>query len=93
MPPRASLITSSNDYPMKTKSRVSVQSSRQKVSAQSSTQEHTVFNQQQVVPKLVTCKEQIEKRYFDIFDGIGCFPGSSYHIKLDPNVTPKQTLC
>ena len=27
------------------------------------------------------------------FEGIGRFPGSPYHIQLDPSVTPKQTLC
>ena len=26
------------------------------------------------------------------FDGIGCFPGSQYHIQVDPSVTLKQPL-
>ena len=42
--PRASLITSSSDHPKITNSRVSVHSSRQEVSAQSSIQEFTVLN-------------------------------------------------
>ena len=93
MSPRASLITSSSDHPKKTKSRVFVHSSRQEVSTQRLKWESTVLNWQQVVLKLVTSKEQILQRYPDVFDGIGCFPGSPYHIQLDPNVTPKQTPC
>ena len=31
--------------------------------------------------------------YPDIFEGIGKFPGPSYHIQVDPSVTPKQTPC
>ena len=93
LPPRASLMTSSSDHRKKTKSRVCVHSLRQEVSTQSSKQESTVFNQKQVVPNLVTSKEQILQRYPDVFDGIGCFPGSPYHVQLDPNVTPKQIPC
>ena len=93
LPPRASLITSSSDSPKKTKSRVSVHSSRQEVFTQSSTQESTVFNQQKVVLKLVTSKKQILQRYLDVFDGIGHFPSFPYNIQLDPNVTTKQTPC
>ena len=42
---------------------------------------------------LITSKEQIISSYPDIFEGIGRFPGSPYHIQVDPNVTPKQTPC
>ena len=42
LPPRASLITSSVDYPKKTKSRMSVYSSRKEMSAQSLKQESSV---------------------------------------------------
>ena len=70
-----------------------VHSLRQEVSTPSSKQESAVLNQQQAVPKLVTSKEQILQRYPDVFDGIGCFPGSPCHIQLDPNVTPKQIPC
>ena len=65
----------------------------QEVSAQSSKQESTVFHWKQVVPKLVTGKEQILQRYLDVFDGIVYFPGPPYHIQLNPNVTPKQNPC
>ena len=93
LPPRASLITSTVDCPMKTKSRVSVHSSRKEVFAQSSKQESTVSNWQQSVPKLLTSKEQILQNYPEVFDGIGCFPGPPYPIQLDPDITLKQTSC
>ena len=91
--PRASLVTSSMDNPMKTKSKVAVHSSRKEASAQSLKQECTLSNWQQIVPKLVTSKEQIQQRYPDVFHGIWCFPCLPYHIQLDPNITPKQTPC
>ena len=53
----------------------------------------TVSDQQQLVSRLVTSKEQILQSYPDVFDGIGCFPGPPYHIQLDPNIKPKQTPC
>ena len=31
--------------------------------------------------------------YPDVFEGIGRFPCSPYHIQLDPSVTPKQISC
>ena len=31
--------------------------------------------------------------YGDVFEGIGHFPGKSYHINLDESVTPVQTRC
>ena len=46
-----------------------------------------------MVSKLITSKEQILANYSDVFDGIGCFPGPSYHIQVDPSVTQKQTPC
>ena len=42
---------------------------------------------------MVTSKEQILSSYPDVFEGIGRFPGPSYHIQVDPNITPKQTPC
>ena len=58
LPSRASLIKSSVDHLEKTK-RVSVHSSRIKVSVKSSKQAAIVSDQQQVLSKLVTSKEQI----------------------------------
>ena len=91
-PPRASLIKSSLDHPKKTK-RVSIHCLRKEVSAQSTKQTVTVPSQQQLVPKLVTSKEQILQNYPDVFEGIGCFLGLLYHIQLDESITPKQTPC
>ena len=81
LPPRAILITSSADHPKKTKSQVNIHVSRKESMVS------TVSNQQGIVPKLITSKEQILQAYPDIFDGIGCFPGPPYHIQLDPHVT------
>ena len=72
--PRASLITSSLDHSRKTK-RVSVHRSKKEVSAQNNKQAVIVPDANQLVPKLVTSKEQILQSYLDIFEDIGCFPG------------------
>ena len=74
LPPRVSLITSSLDHPKKTK-RMSIHSSRKEVSAQSTQQAVTVPDQEDIVPKLVTSKEQILQSYPDVFEGVICFPG------------------
>ena len=52
-----------------------------------------VSNHKGMVSKLFTSKEQILTNYSDVSDGIGCFPGPSSHIQVDPSVTPKQTPC
>ena len=74
LPPTASLITSSLDHLRKTK-RVSVHRSKKEVCAQSNNQVLTVPDAKQLVPKLVTSKEQILQSYPDVFEGIGHFPG------------------
>ena len=93
LPPRASLITSSADHPKKTKANLHVQ--KQEVSAQTTKQ--TVAAQmpkhRKEAPKLITSKDQILHEYPDVFDGIGNFPGPSYHIQIDTSVTLKQTPC
>ena len=58
LPPRASLITSSLDHPRKTK-KVTVYRSKEDVSAQNTTPVVPVPDAKQLVPKLVTSKEQI----------------------------------
>ena len=100
LPPRASLITSSVDHPIKTKPvKVSVHRSKQKVSTQSQTQEvaaqtpTTTIVKKPDVNKLITSKEQILTHYLDVFEGIGKFPGPPYSIQLEPSVSPKQTPC
>ena len=79
--PRASLVTSSGDHSKKTKSKISVHVSKK---------ESEVSNYKGMVPKFITSKEQLLVTYADVFDGIGCFPGPSYNIQVDPSVTPKQ---
>ena len=93
LPPRVSLITSSADYPKKTKSTLCVQ--KKEVSTQRITHEVAAQmpKQKYAVPKLVTSKEQILHEYCDGFEGIGTFPGPPYHIQIDPSVNPKQTPC
>ena len=71
--------------------RVSIHSSRKEGSAQSTKQAVTVPDQQQLVAKLLTSQEQILQSYPDLFEGIGCFLGSPYHIPFDQSITPKQT--
>ena len=68
-----------------------VHSSRKEVSAQKSRQESTVHNQQQSSSQVGDKQRANLQSYHDVFNGIGCFQGSPYHIQLDPNVTPKQT--
>ena len=87
LPPRAGLITSSADHPKKTRSQVNVHGSKQKSTVS------TVSNQQGMVSKFITSKDQILHTYSDVFDGIGCFSGPPYHIQVDPSVTPKQIPC
>ena len=42
---------------------------------------------------MITSKEQIISSYPDIFKGIGRFLWPPYHIQINPNITPRQTLC
>ena len=44
-------------------------------------------------PTLITSKDQILCEYPDVFEGIGTFPGPSYHIQINPSVAPKQIPC
>ena len=43
--------------------------------------------------RVITSKEQILKRFPDVFEGIGKFLGKPCQIQLDPKVPPKQTPC
>ena len=71
---------------------MSVHRSKKEVSAQSTNQEVTVPDTNQLVPKLDTIKEQILQRYPDVFEGIGCFPGPPHHIQIDQSITPSRPL-
>ena len=85
LPPRASLIASSAYHPKETKSQVNVHVSKKESTVS------TVSNWQGMVLKLITSKDWILLTYPDVFDGIGCFPGSWHNIQVDPSITPKQT--
>ena len=89
------------DHPRKTKlTSLKVQRSKQEVSAQKQEpQSHVMMSMstdtvQKSDPNImITSKEQILSSYPDIFKHIGRFPGPLYHIQVNPNITPKQTLC
>ena len=107
LPPRASLITSTQDYPKKTKHlQVPAQvHGSQKLSNQNQTklETRTTPNVQDPLQastvkqhkpyKIITSKDQIMKHYSDVFDGIGKFLGPPYTIHLDPSIQPKQAPC
>ena len=90
LPPKASLITSSAGHPRKTKAQLQIQ--KHEITEQTTNQQH-VPNTTITVSKLVTSQDQIMCEFPDLFECIGKFPGSPYHIHIDPNVTPKQTPC
>ena len=107
LPPRANLITSTQDHPKKTK-QVQVPAqvhSSQKLSTQSQIKAETSTTpnvqdplqaptmKQHKPHMIVTSKDQIMKQYPDVFDGIGKFLGPPYTIHLDPSIQPKQTPC
>ena len=107
LPPRASLITSTQDHPKKTKqvpAPVQIHSSKQLSNQSHSKVEASMpFNVQDSlhVPetkkershKKITGKDLIMKHYPDVFKGIGKFLGPPYTVHLDPSVQPKQTPC
>ena len=98
---QASLITSTMDHPKKTKlTSLKVHRSKQEVSVQkqepqsratASASKNTVQNSDLNI--VITSKEQILSSYPDVFEGISRFPGPMYHLQVDPDITPKQTLC
>ena len=93
LPPRACLITSTQDHPKKTRQAHPYVHRSQQVAIQSKHQAETNQNKQQQSSKLNTSKDHIMAQYQDVFEGIGKFPGPPYTIHLDPSVTPKQTPC
>ena len=91
LPPRASLITSKEDHPRKTKLQVQVQ--KHEVIMKLEDQHYNPHSNESKPPTLITNQKQILQEYPDVFEGIGKFPGPPYLIQVDPTVTPKQTLC
>ena len=73
------------------KQEVSDQSQEPPSKASMSTSRNTV---QKLNPSVaVTSKEQILSKYLDVFKGIGRVPSLPYHIQVNLNIMPKQTLC
>ena len=98
LPPRASLLTSTCDHPNTTKpQKPNIHHTKEKQIMR--TLPHNVdarSPQTNMIPednRVITTKEQILKRFPDVFEGIGKFPGKPYEIQLDPKVPPKQTPC
>ena len=92
LPPRASLITSTQDHPKKTKQAQPAIHRLQQVATQSKQQAETTQTKKQP-SKLITSKDQIMAQYPDVFEGIRRFPGPPYTIHLDPSIQPKQAPC
>ena len=93
LPPRGSLITSTQDHPKKTKQAQPAVHRSQQVATQSKQQAETTQTKKQQPSKLITSKDQIMAQYPDVFEGIGKFPGPPYTIHLVPSIQPKQTPC
>ena len=91
LPPRVSLITSSEDHPTKTKTQVQVQ--KYEVITKIHNQHHNIQGNTPKPSTLITTQDQILQEYPDVFEGIGKFLGPPYHIQVDPKITPKQTPC
>ena len=91
LPPQASLITSKEDHPRKTKLQVQVQ--KHQVISKKEDQHHNFESGKSMPHMLITNQQQILQKYPDVFEGIGKFPGPPYHIQVDPTVTLKQTPC
>ena len=89
LPPQASVITSKEDHPRKTKLQVQVQ--KHQVITKKEDQHHNSQSNKSKPHTLITNQKQILQEYPDVFEGIGKFPGPPYHIQVDPTVTPKQT--
>ena len=52
-----------------------------------STSRNTVQKQDPGI--IITSKEQILLKYFDVFEGISKFPSLPYHIQVNMSITPK----
>ena len=98
LPPRASLLTSTCDHPDTTNPhKPNIHHTKEKQIMRTLTHNADAHSSQRhMVPKhnrIITSKEQIIKRFPDVFKGIGKFLGKPYQIQLDPKVPPKQTPC
>ena len=89
VPPKASLITSTQDHPKKTKQFQPWVHRSQPVATQSQQQVESTQSKKKHPSKLVTSNDQIMAQYPDVFEGIGKFPGPPHMIHMDPSVQPK----
>ena len=93
LPPKASLITSMQDHPKKTKQAQPLVHRLQQVATQNKYQVKTNQTKKQQASKLIISKDQNMAQYPDVFEGIETFLGPPYTIQLDPSIQPKQTPC
>ena len=92
LPPRTSLITSTQDHPKKTRQAHPHVHRSQQVATQSKHKVETNQNKQQQSSKLITSKEHIMAQYPADFEGTGKFLGPPYTIHLDPSVHQNKHL-
>ena len=87
--PKKTKLTSLKVYQLKQE--VSDQSQEPSSKASVPTSRNTV---QKPNPNIaITSKEQILSKYLDVCKGIGRFPDLPFHIQVNLNIMPKQTLC
>ena len=91
LPPRASLITSKEDHPRKTKHKSKFQ--KHEVIMKTDDRCYNIQSNKSKPPILITHQKQILHKYPDIFKGIEKFQGPPYHIQVDSKVMPKQMPC
>ena len=89
--PRASLITSKEDHPRKTKTQVQVQ--KHEVITKTDDQHYNIQSNKSKPPTLISNPKQILQECPDVFEGIEKFLGPPYHIQIDPKVMLKETPC
>ena len=98
--PRASLLTSTCNWPSKTRThKPNIHCTKEKLTKMAIPKNGNVRTPQSQKAtisedtQLITRKEQIMTRFPDVFEGIGKFPCEPYKIQLNPKVPPKQTPC
>ena len=91
LPPKARLLTSTCDQPSKTRPyKPVIHYMKEAVTPNMSVAPSNITQNED---QLVTRQEHIMAQFSDVFQGVGKFPGEPYKIRLDPQVSPKQTPC
>ena len=91
LPPKARLLTSTCDQPSKTRPYKPVIHYTKEAVQPNMSVAPSIKTQND--DQLVTKQEHIMAQFSDVFQGVGKFPGEPYKIRLDPQVSPKQTPC